>query len=375
MNLSRSRTLRPVPPLLFLFFAASLAMAQTPPYLRTVVVSPVAGDPVASGDALLAALDGIPSPSASDPWLLKIEPGIYDVGTQTLQMRPFVDIEGSGPQVTTIQGLGNDEVEAMVRGVVQGADNAELRDLTVNARPAAGRDLLLSIINISVSPSIRNVHTAAQSGTVCYGIRNLGSSPEIDQVSILTQCSAENNGIVNAGDLEASRPRIQRTEIKAIGASINRGIMNRDASLAVLVRDVQISVSGPSLNHGIASGHGAGGAVQGKEFHIEESAILASGGTQNAGIYIEEGNLRVEHSTVNAGAGSSYSNGIRDVGGNGTARVQNSRINGTTNTIYSTFQVWAGASKLVGGPVFALGLSKCAGVYDENFDFFASTCP
>lgn len=33
-----------------------------------------------------------------------------------------------------------------------------------------------------------------------------------------------------------------------------------------------------------------------------------------------------------------------------------------------------GASQLAGGPVNA-GDPTCAGVYDENYAFFASTCP
>ena len=74
-------------------------------YVRTVVVSPVlvggVPDPVASGTALLAALDGIIGASDADPWLIKIEPGIYDLGTDTLSMKPYVHIEGSGEEVVT----------------------------------------------------------------------------------------------------------------------------------------------------------------------------------------------------------------------------------------------------------------------------------
>ena len=76
---------------------ATLAMrVQGPPgtLVRTVIVSPDPGDFVASGQTLLAALNGINgAASASDPWLLRIERGIYDLGNQTLTMRPFIDIE------------------------------------------------------------------------------------------------------------------------------------------------------------------------------------------------------------------------------------------------------------------------------------------
>ncbi len=60
------------------------------------MVGPVEGDPAASGTALLNALSGITGASEANPYLLKVEPGVYDLGTGTLRMKSFVDIEGSG---------------------------------------------------------------------------------------------------------------------------------------------------------------------------------------------------------------------------------------------------------------------------------------
>lgn len=85
-----------------LLLTSTTATAQ----IRTILVSPVPGDPVASGTALRNALAGIPSPSATNRWLVKIEPGTYDVGGGTsLAMRPYVDVEGSGIEATTIRGV------------------------------------------------------------------------------------------------------------------------------------------------------------------------------------------------------------------------------------------------------------------------------
>src|SRR5262245_12834063 len=109
---------------LALLLGVETAQAQ----IRTVLVSPVPGDPAASGTALLNALAGISSPSSTNRWLLKIEPGIYDVGTTPLQMRSWVDIEGSGIGVTTIRGTA-----VAYNATVHGASNAELRLLTVEA--------------------------------------------------------------------------------------------------------------------------------------------------------------------------------------------------------------------------------------------------
>jgi hypothetical protein len=48
-------------------------------YKRTVLVSPV-GTPQQNGTALRNALASITGASATNPYLLKIEPGIYDLG-------------------------------------------------------------------------------------------------------------------------------------------------------------------------------------------------------------------------------------------------------------------------------------------------------
>src|SRR6185295_14031707 len=86
-----------------ILFAAQAASAQ----IRTVLVSPVPGDPIASGTALKNALAGISSPSSTNRWLLKIEPGIYQMTGNSLLMRPWVDIEGSGIEQTTIRMMNS----------------------------------------------------------------------------------------------------------------------------------------------------------------------------------------------------------------------------------------------------------------------------
>ncbi len=109
-------------------------------YARTVVVSPVvvdgAIDPVQSGTALLAAMAGIASPAATNPFLLKLEPGTYDLGSNSLMMKSYVDIEGSGQDVTTVTSAvpgANCSTGQGIAATITGAANAEIRDLTVKA--------------------------------------------------------------------------------------------------------------------------------------------------------------------------------------------------------------------------------------------------
>lgn len=96
-------------------------------YERTVVVSPV-GTPLQNGAALLQALASITDNSNTNPYLLKIEPGFYFLGSTPLQMKTHVDIEGSGRLITSLQGDGGN---APGSATVLGAPNAEIRNLSV----------------------------------------------------------------------------------------------------------------------------------------------------------------------------------------------------------------------------------------------------
>jgi len=66
-----------------ILFSSSVASAQ----IRTVLVSPVPGDPIASGTNLRNALANIPSPSSTNHWSPKIEPGIYQLQGTALLVR------------------------------------------------------------------------------------------------------------------------------------------------------------------------------------------------------------------------------------------------------------------------------------------------
>lgn len=117
---------------------------QGPGFARIVIVSGT-GTALQNGAALRTAINGISSPSATAPWKVLVEPGVYDVGASALNMRPYVDVQGSGTGVTTITAnLAGAPMLAL-------ADNMLLSDLTVE--------------NTSANPSIQT-----------FGVGNLGAS-------------------------------------------------------------------------------------------------------------------------------------------------------------------------------------------------------
>jgi hypothetical protein len=138
-------------------------------YSRTHVVGPV-GTPSQNGTALLAAIATIPTPgSQADARLLKIEPGIYDLGTNiTLEMKPWVDVAESGEDVTLIAGAMCEATSLPSTGLVVGAERAEPRNLTVENTCAVAGQISVAIFNsIGAAAYIYRCHPSQVSRLVC----------------------------------------------------------------------------------------------------------------------------------------------------------------------------------------------------------------
>jgi hypothetical protein len=106
---------------------------------RMIIVSPNPGDtPQANGTALLNTLAGLPW-NGSNPYLIKLGPGTYDIGTTSLQMKQFVNVEGSGVELTTITGHRSSPANCdSSAAVVHGSQHAEIRSLTISNVGASG---------------------------------------------------------------------------------------------------------------------------------------------------------------------------------------------------------------------------------------------
>ncbi len=122
-------------------FVALMVIAIGPAIAQTkVVVIPMSGDDLKplqnvvsvakqNGDfsSPIAALDSISDASASNPYLVVIAPGIYDLGNETLTLKPFVNVQGSGKDVTIVRTQSNVEDTSTVRLV----ENSTLAHLTI----------------------------------------------------------------------------------------------------------------------------------------------------------------------------------------------------------------------------------------------------
>jgi len=311
----------------------SSARAGGGAYTRTIVVHP---DPDATkaGSALVRALAGISGNSASNPYLVKIEPGVFDLVTASLTMKPYVDIEGSGEGVTTITSA-----DASGAGTLVATSNSELRNLTVKNNGTGQQSV--AIFAQTASPRITHVTASASGGSENYGLHISNGSPVLTNVSASASGGATAIALANLGG----------------ATSASNSSFSASDSTGGLVAAVLTA---------------SGGAMK-----LQSSTLTASGGSIAMGFRAYNSSQMLTNVTISAsGTGESY--GINSGWKTQTPSVQvhQSRVSGQTNSVYAVSGfVRLGASQL-SGPVGTLnaGTLACAASYDSSFSPLGPDC-
>ncbi|OGU06291.1 MAG: hypothetical protein A2X82_04300 [Geobacteraceae bacterium GWC2_55_20] len=240
-------------------------------YGKVAVVAQSGGDYTNPVTAMGAIASWCGTPSAANPCLLKIMPGVYNIGSTTLVMQQYVDLEGSGENVTTITGAVNSGSYPM-SGVVNG-HSAEIRMLTIkNIGPgtnvaalvnyyaynapkqsnvtclASGGTNNYGIYNYASDPTLINVTATASGGTATFGIASYYSSPTMHNVIATAKDGTTNYGVQNGAE---STPIMDHVTATASGGSYNYGVYNSYASTKM--SNVTTTASGGTASYGIAS--------------------------------------------------------------------------------------------------------------------------
>lgn len=344
--------------------------------IRTVLVSPVPGDPVASGTALRNALAGISSPSATNRWLLKIEPGIYDVGGTSLVMRPYVDVEGSGIDATTIRGNG--DASEYNNATILGADNAELRLLTVQAIGPTSTSSVIAMANYDgASPRVYRVKFVAQAQTV-WGMRNVNAAPLIEECEVSvtgTATGSDAYGLVFRGFSPPSRrSSIQRSKVAVSGATGNYGVFMADSLSLTSIQDSRFDVTGGSTTQGLYAFPVAGWWSGNEALTIRDTEVNSAGGSE-ASYGIRFATSGIYLSILNSKIFGHLSPTTYGVVQGGTVIAQWSHIVGFNQTIQAAGSASIQSTYLQGGPATASVWLGCMGVWDENGVFYTNSCP
>jgi hypothetical protein len=212
-------------------------------YKRTVVVSPVGTD-TENGTALLDAISTITDASATKPYLIHIEPATYDLGNGSLDMKQWVDIEGSGELNTVITSGVSFGSCFPHPGTVNGANNAEMRFLTVRNTGAVGT-CLSAISNNSASPRLTHLTAVSTGGGSHHAVFNASnSSPTMTDVTAIASGGQFAYGVFNA--LTSSPTMTDVTVTASGGAQANYGVWSQSSS-SPIIRQGKLSGTTNSL--------------------------------------------------------------------------------------------------------------------------------
>ena len=299
----------------------------------TSVVVTMAGTPQQSGQALIAAVNNAVA-TENRPCVVKVEPGIFDVEAAPLQMRAFVDVEGSGVGATVIRGEGP---SGPSDGVVLGANGSEIRNLTITCPSTAAG--CTGLVNPGSSSDIDNVEIRANTASGdMIGIRNEGGMPVIKNVVItLSDGSGDLIGMLNVDNaanvaFPYARPKLQNVDMtirRAAAGKLAAGIVLEDTSRLQYMKASQMVVGEGATAVGILARNYDPITIHSDNLPIRDTTIsVVNGTTSNIGIDLDNHNLGVDLLRTLINALGSSGIGIKSGKTSGAPiTVENSRLN------------------------------------------------
>ena len=362
-------------------------------------------DPVASGQALLAGMASIPpsgldTPSASNPWLVRIGPGVFDLATNQLTVMPFVSLQGAGRLATIVTRNDPTSSGTLVINAV-GPGEVELRNLAVtNPSPL---NIATGIRATSASLTLRNVTVSVTGGADgTFSVSTSGTPARV----VVEDCAVDAAGPKTNVALQLVSGFTGRVDSTTIGVASSTGQgfgIRLVGGNAISLHDVTISgVAGLSTFVGISTFQPAGMEL----VDVTVEAVCPSGtlGATAVDITGTTGSPEVKAhdlvTRVNRTGGTcactglalnaigvdlmgseiqAFTTGISltSLGAGVVARIHSSEVSGGTESVSvgSGSAVQIGSSRL-GGTVSGAGTKTCAGNYRASDGvFFASTCP
>lgn len=381
-------------------------------YGKVAVVANSGGDYTDPVAAMSGLATWCGTPSASNPCMLKIMPGVYTV-TAPVVMQPYVDIEGAGEKVTKLTSALSSSLNHYTVATVLGANNAEFRFLTVENTGTG--TYTTAIANTSVSPSLVHVTANASGGTngsigfanyysssptminvtanasgpsFNYGVENYSSSsPTMTNVTatalggtsfnygvsnslssspVMTNVTATASGETGIGISNySSSPLMLNVTATATGTLQSIGVGNSSSSSPTMTNVIATASGGASYNHGVNNSSSS-------PIMINVTATATGGTGRNSGVNNAASSTTMTNVTAIA-SGGTKSYGVYSWSG-GTVWINHSVIKGATNTINNDTGVttFVGNTQLDGGPIY--GTLTCVGAYSGTYTALNSTC-
>lgn len=318
----------------------------------------------------VAAVNSIADATSAKPYLVLIGPGVYTL-TQTLVMKPYVTIAGSGRDATTLTGAlsSNDPRTA---AIVWTADESTLQNLTIENIGGG-----LALYNSPPwpwgiggppphSPVIKDVTATASGGTSNIAVVNYYSSPIMTDVT----ATASGEGSTNCGVSSESSSLIMTNVTAAASGygSTNYAVRNsNDAWPVIIVRMTNVTATasgGASNNFGVYNYYSSP--------IMTEVTATASGGASNFGVNNYYSSPIMTQVTATASGGlSGY--GVSNTSSSPT--IRHCTLDGTTNGVDidgGTTRVMQ--SSIIGGVGVSSGTLSCVHSDDGVATALGSSC-
>ncbi|MBN1315644.1 MAG: hypothetical protein JXA42_09260 [Anaerolineales bacterium] len=308
-------------------------------YGNVIVVAKDGGDYATVQGALNSIVDN----SAGNPYLVWVAPGVY---TGTVAMKPYVDIEGAGKDVTILSGAGSADADT---GTITGAANSELRNVTV--RNTGGDEYAIGVYNIGtigfrISDALIYAYGADQTN---YCVYNVGENAGIfirDTDIYLAQSTLNSFGISTYNDsgnnsVELFNVNIQSSENSTGNKTAIHSSTYGSGVSTVIADNVSIDCSSDGYVYGLQS-------YSNSYVFIQDSVFIIHGDILGRGIYVGT---------------NTYPS---------TVKVDHSKIVASDNAIEiigtQAHEVYVGASMLDGGiNAGTAGAVTCVGCYDAGY--------
>ncbi|MEO1086388.1 MAG: hypothetical protein AAFY88_19300 [Acidobacteriota bacterium] len=362
--------------LLIFGLLAAPALAGPPPFTTTELIG--GGTPVTNGNDLLTAVA-----AAGPGTLIKLEPGTYDLQGQQINLPDFVNIEGSGRDITTIfSNLALAPTPTVVD--VAAGINGEIRQLTIfaAAETAVGvtsqsDELLLTEVNIEIETNRSGV-----------GVRIDGAESRLDEVfvrflgaggnaigfeltggggPVLTSCLyfASNVQRRSIGVLiDEASPIIEASILISLFNGSNTGVLVSGPTTQATIRNVRTVVQGDQS---------VGVEVQKlANARIKESSFFVRSDTFAAGIQLEEASAKVTETTFDVASLFLFSPNVFGARLSGPANLDSNQSN-YESSVFAVENIGSGAarfgaSQLIGAAVPAVfGPLVCAQSYNGAY--------
>ena len=295
-------------------------------YTKVVTV----GSPGGNFTSPIKALASITDASAKKTVLVKVMPGTYDLGTESLQMKEYVDLEGAGSDKTMITSSNfNTDIDNCAVGTVIMAQNSSLRNVKIvnSAQDTSNEAFIVGIVFDNVTADTEGIRVQVGADGVYnspkYGICSSGSAGHATLKNVDIEVRNGNQG--QSGAIALNRDgniTLLNSKLAAFTQEGNTHVIdciNGQSMVGVLkVDNSQIT--------GVIKGSRGGNRgidVRDCKAVIANTVVNLSGGNDNIGVIASHQDVSIDSSKI-------YSPGKALVNdGESTFKISNSLLQGS----------------------------------------------